>query len=106
MFLHVDPTSPRLGVLGPHRTRVMISQGRKAGVATASLATACSLHTGPCPIFEAWANPSALITIQLICNDIPFPKSVWTHRKYFDYFPRNMLMRLFEQKGKNANWMI
>lgn len=48
-------------------------------------------------LFEAWANPSVLITTQLICNDIPFPESVWTHRKYFDYFPRDMLMRLFEQ---------
>lgn len=75
----------------------MVSQGRKAGVAIACLATACRLHTGPCSVFEAWANPSVLITTQLICNDIPFPESVWTHRKYFDYFPGDMLMRLFEQ---------
>lgn len=75
----------------------MVRKGRKAAVATDCLATDCSLHAGPCSVFEAWASPSVLMTTQLICNDIPFPKSVWTHRKYFDYFPRDMLMRLFEQ---------
>lgn len=75
----------------------MVSQGRKAGVAIAYLATASRLHAGPCSVFEAWANPSVLITTQLICNDIPFPESVWTHRKYFDDFSRDVLMRLFEQ---------